>query len=371
MRDEKQFDREDDDEHHGNAGGGVLELKQILLVADVQPQPAGTDDTQRDGDAGAGLQDVQRPGDVGPRDLILSDRTVRSRYSFRSCLWPSFAAERLSQVHVLLSDSMSATYCDSPAGKSRNDHYHPGVSGVETPWKTRTGSQSNLLCPGVPAGMTTQQTAASVAVVDYGLGNLRSVTRGLERAGAAVEVTGATADIAAADGIVLPGVGAFGEGMENAGPFRETLAAAAADGTPLFGICLGMQMLLTTSEEAQHAGEGDVEGLDLISGTNLRFPGDVKVPQMGWNDLSVARDHPLVDGVDGEHAYFVHSYYADPDDDAAVVATTDYGVEFPSIIADDAGTVFGTQFHPEKSGETGLRILRNFVDICADGDSLG
>jgi len=212
----------------------------------------------------------------------------------------------------------------------------------------------------------TQQAAAEVAVVDYGLGNLRSVTRGLERAGAAVEVSDDPATVAGADGIVLPGVGAFSEGMDNAGPFRDVLTEAAADGTPLFGICLGMQMLLTTSEEADHAGEGDAEGLDLIPGTNLRLPGSVKVPQMGWNDLSVVRDHPLVDGVDGEYAYFVHSYYADPDDDAAAVATTEYGVTFPSIVADEAGTVFGTQFHPEKSGETGLRILRNFVDICVD-----
>ena len=212
----------------------------------------------------------------------------------------------------------------------------------------------------------TRQRAAEVTVVDYGLGNLRSVTRGLERAGATVTLSADPGELAAADGIVLPGVGAFSEGMENAGPFRETLVEEAAAGTPLFGICLGMQMLLTTSEEADHAGEGDAEGLDLVPGTNVRFRGDVKVPHMGWNELAVRRDHPLVAGVDGEYAYFVHSYYADPADPEAVVATTDYGVDFPSIVADEAGTVFGTQFHPEKSGETGLRILRNFVDICLD-----
>ncbi len=212
--------------------------------------------------------------------------------------------------------------------------------------------------------MSARQTAAEVVVVDYGLGNLRSVTRGLERAGADVDVSSDPAAVSEADGIVLPGVGAFSEGMENAGPFRKTLVEQAEAGTPLFGICLGMQMLLTTSEEADHEGEGDAEGLDLIPGTNLRFPGDVKVPQMGWNDLSVERDHPLVDGVDGEYAYFVHSYYADPEDAGAAVATTDYGVTFPSVVANEAGNVFGTQFHPEKSGETGLQILRNFVDIC-------
>ncbi|WP_018256842.1 imidazole glycerol phosphate synthase subunit HisH [Halomicrobium katesii] len=231
--------------------------------------------------------------------------------------------------------------------------------------------------------MATKQTAAEVVVVDYGLGNLRSVTRGLERAGADVLLSEDLAEFAAADGIVLPGVGAFSEGMDNAGPFREALVEEAAAGTPLFGICLGMQMLLTTSEEADHEGQGDAEGLDLIPGKNVRFRTDQTVPHMGWNELDVQRDHPIVEGVDsvgselprtdgpgkggsvdGEYAYFVHSYYAAPDDDAAVVATTDYGTDFASIVANEAGNVFGTQFHPEKSGETGLRILRNFVDIC-------
>ncbi|WP_226011591.1 imidazole glycerol phosphate synthase subunit HisH [Halomicrobium salinisoli] len=233
--------------------------------------------------------------------------------------------------------------------------------------------------------MATKQTAAEVVVVDYGLGNLRSVTRGLERADAAVRLTDDPAEFDAADGIVLPGVGAFSEGMENAGPFRDALAEQAEAGKPLFGICLGMQMLLTTSEEAAHAGQGDVEGLDLIPGRNVRFDTDQTVPHMGWNELDVQRDHPLVEGVDsvapkgqrgngaasggsvdGEYAYFVHSYYAEPDDPDAVVTTTDYGVDFPSIVANERGNVFGTQFHPEKSGETGLRILRNFVDICAE-----
>ena len=210
------------------------------------------------------------------------------------------------------------------------------------------------------------QTVADVVLVDYGLGNLRSAQRGLERAGAAVSITEDPAEFAAADGIVLPGVGAFSEGMENAGPFREPLAAAAERGQPVFGICLGMQMLLTTSEEADHAGQGEVEGLDFVPGTNLRFDTGLKVPHMGWNELDIRREHPIVDGVDGDYAYFVHSYYAVPEEQAAVVATTDYGTDFASIVASEAGNVFGTQFHPEKSGETGLRILRNFVEYCAE-----
>ncbi|MFB6195393.1 MAG: imidazole glycerol phosphate synthase subunit HisH [Haloplanus sp.] len=223
------------------------------------------------------------------------------------------------------------------------------------------------------------ETLADVVIVDYGLGNLRSATRGLERVGADVTITDDPDDFAAADGIVLPGVGAFREGMENAGPYRDALADAVDRGQPVFGICLGMQMLLTSSEEADHAGEGEVVGLDFVPGRNVRFDEGQKVPHMGWNDLSIEREHPLVTGVpdaptveggpqggsvDGEYAYFVHSYYAVPDDDEAVVATTEHGRRFPAVIASEDGTVFGTQFHPEKSGETGLTILRNFVDIC-------
>ena len=212
---------------------------------------------------------------------------------------------------------------------------------------------------------TQRQRAAEVVVVDYGLGNLRSAVRGLERAGAAVEVTADRDAIEAADGVVLPGVGAFSEGMENADPLRADLLEVADSGRPLFGICLGMQMLLTESEEAERAGQGEVRGLDLVPGRNVRFRSG-KVPHMGWNRLDVRREHPLVDGVDGGYAYFVHSYYAEPEATDAVVAETEYGVDFPSVIADPSGTVFGTQFHPEKSGEVGLRILRNFVELCAD-----
>jgi glutamine amidotransferase len=213
--------------------------------------------------------------------------------------------------------------------------------------------------------MSVQRTA-EIVLVDYGLGNLRSATRGLERAGANVEVTDDPATFPQADGVVLPGVGAFAEGMENAEPIRDALVEYAESGRPLFGICLGMQMLLTSSEEADHEGQGDAEGLDLVPGRNVRFGEGQKVPHMGWNELSVTRRHPIVEGVDGEHAYFVHSYYAQPGDVGAVVATTDYGVEFPAVVANGAGNVFGTQFHPEKSGETGLQILRNFVDYCAE-----
>ena len=215
-------------------------------------------------------------------------------------------------------------------------------------------------------GMVGARGGPQVGIVDYGLGNLRSVRRGLERAGGTATILSDPGALSTVDAVVLPGVGAFGEGMENAGPFRAAIQDVVAAGTPLFGICLGMQMLLSDSEEAAHAGQGEARGLDLIPGTNVRFDASVTVPHMGWNDLTVRRDHPLVAGVDGEYAYFVHSYYPIPDDETATVATTTYDVKFPSVIADASGRVFGTQFHPEKSGETGARILRNFVDIATD-----
>ena len=206
---------------------------------------------------------------------------------------------------------------------------------------------------------------ADVAVIDYGLGNLRSVTLGLERAGASVTVTDDPDVFGDADGVVLPGVGAFREGVENADPYREELLGVADDETPLFGICLGMQMLLTTSEEGR-VGDESVRGLELIPGTNVRFDEGQKVPHMGWNRLSVERSHPLTDGVDGSYVYFVHSYYAVPDDESAVIATAEYGTDFPAVVSNEDGTVLGTQFHPEKSGEAGLSILENFVEICAE-----
>lgn len=210
-----------------------------------------------------------------------------------------------------------------------------------------------------------------VSIVDYGLGNLRSVTRGLEKAGATVETTHEPAEIESAEALVLPGVGAFEEGMEGASEMTDALLEAAED-TPLLGVCLGMQMLMTESEEGTTGAEDDaVEGLGLVEGRVVRFPSDVgKVPHMGWNTLSVERDHPVMDGVDGEHFYFVHSYYADAGE--STTATTEYGhtadetVSFSSVVANDRGNVVGTQFHPEKSGDAGLLLLRNFVEFASD-----
>jgi len=202
-----------------------------------------------------------------------------------------------------------------------------------------------------------------VRIVDYGLGNLRSVTRGLERAGASVRVTDEPSEVEGAEALVLPGVGAFEEGMEGASALHGALVEAAEE-TPLLGVCLGMQMLMTESEEGTG---GSVEGLGLVEGRVVCFPSSVgKVPHMGWNTVEGRRDHPVVEGVDGEYVYFVHSYYTKAGD--ATVTSTEYGddetVEFSSVVSNERGNVVGTQFHPEKSGETGLRILRNFVEFA-------
>ena len=193
-----------------------------------------------------------------------------------------------------------------------------------------------------------------IAIVDYGMGNLRSVYRGLEKGGAKPVITDKKEEIEASDAIVLPGVGAFEDAMANLYPLRGTIVAEAQR-KPLLGICLGLQLLFTTSEE----GEG--EGLDLIKGRVVRLPRGVKTPHMGWNSLEVKRSSRLLEGIkSGDYFYFVHSYYAQPEEDV-VVATTTYGAEIPAVV--EKGSVFATQFHPEKSGKLGLKLLENFVDI--------
>ena len=203
-----------------------------------------------------------------------------------------------------------------------------------------------------------------VTIIDYGVGNLRSLQRGLERADATVTISDDPEEIAAAEALVLPGVGAFGECIRNSKPFHDVLVEAAED-TPILGICVGLQLMFTESTEGAPDGE-TIDGLDLIPGRVERLPNDkVKVPHMGWNELTVERDHRLVDGIeDGDYAYFVHSYGSSVVD--RTIASCDYGFDFAAIAANEAGNVMGAQFHPEKSGELGLRILRNFVDYARE-----
>ena len=194
-----------------------------------------------------------------------------------------------------------------------------------------------------------------IAIVDYGAGNIRSVERGLAYVGTPGQITSDPGEIEAADAIVLPGVGAFEACMRRVAPLQDVLVERIAAGVPFLGICLGMQMLYEASEEG-----GLVPGLGLVPGRVTRFDGDLKVPHMGWNSLAVRREHPLLAGVpDGSYVYFVHSYRAGVN--ANTVASTDYGGAFAAIAANDAGNAVGTQFHPEKSGVIGLRMLKNFA----------
>lgn len=197
-----------------------------------------------------------------------------------------------------------------------------------------------------------------IAIIDYGLGNLRSVNRGLEKAGANAFITSNAAEIASADGLVLPGVGAFHEGMDQLGPLQEIVIWAARE-VPLLGICLGMQMLMETSEE-----HGIHQGLGLIPGCVRRFPrgSGQKVPHMGWNSLALEKpENPLFAGFGpDEYLYFVHSYYADTLPEFTL-STTQYICPFASSVCHDL--TFGVQFHPEKSGAAGLRLLKNFIGM--------
>ena len=199
-----------------------------------------------------------------------------------------------------------------------------------------------------------------IAIIDYGLGNLESVKYALDRLGVASALTSDAARIAAADGVILPGVGAFGRAMEE---FRrlalvETTREAALSGRPFMGICLGMQLLLSQSEE-----HGRHEGLGIIGGSVVRFAGDLTVPHMGWNEVRQERPSPLFSGIEDESFfYFAHSYYVAPARAEVLIGSTDYGGRYASAVQE--GMVFGTQFHPEKSGPAGLAMLQNFCDLC-------
>lgn len=202
-----------------------------------------------------------------------------------------------------------------------------------------------------------------VTLIDYGFGNLRSVEKALEHTGAAVRLTADPGEVRRARKLILPGVGTFGAGMAalNERGLRAPLLEAAAAGVPLLGICLGMQLLFDRSEEM-----GEHAGLGLLPGSVVRFQGDgLKVPHIGWNELEPQRAHPLLAGIpSGAHAYFVHSYFCQPGRPDDIVAIADYGRPFAAVAG--RANVAGLQFHPEKSQQVGLRILRNFLDWEGD-----
>ncbi|HKV43903.1 MAG TPA: imidazole glycerol phosphate synthase subunit HisH [bacterium] len=196
-----------------------------------------------------------------------------------------------------------------------------------------------------------------IAVVDYGAGNLRSIRKGLERQGLEVRVTDSPRLLDEADALVVPGDGAFGPamaGLRDAG-FVERIREFVDSGRPFLGICLGMQVLFEESEE-----DGVHQGLGLLPGRVVRLSEEVKTPHMGWNALDIVRPSPLLDGcATGMHVYFIHSYHAVPADPALVAATADYGGEVAAVVG--GGNVWATQFHPEKSGAAGSRVLTNFA----------
>ncbi|MBI4203122.1 MAG: imidazole glycerol phosphate synthase subunit HisH [Chloroflexi bacterium] len=197
-----------------------------------------------------------------------------------------------------------------------------------------------------------------IVIVDYGAGNLRSVAKALEKVGFPGKVTDSPKEVLQAKGVILPGVGSSGAAMaalearELVEPQKET----ARKGAPFFGVCLGLQLLLETSEEDPRP------CLGVTPGRVRRFVTDLKVPHMGWNQVFFTGEHPLFTGVpDGSYFYFVHSYYAEPQDPSVVLGQTDYGVTFCSSLA--TGNLVATQFHPEKSGPVGLRLYENFVRL--------
>lgn len=199
------------------------------------------------------------------------------------------------------------------------------------------------------------------AIIDYGAGNLQSVKKALDYLGEPNLITAKSSEIEAADALILPGVGSFGDAMQSLtdSGLLETVRAAALSDTPFLGICLGLQLLFPESEESK-----GVKGLGVLPGKIIKFPGDMglKIPQIGWNSINIREGCKLYAGVpQNAYVYFVHSYYLQAADPEVVAATAEYGVTFHASVADEAHRLYATQFHPEKSGAVGLRILRNFA----------
>jgi glutamine amidotransferase len=200
-------------------------------------------------------------------------------------------------------------------------------------------------------------TSLNVAIVDYEAGNTLSVTRALEKVGAKVDLTSDPERVGAADAVVLPGVGAFGDCMRKLRErgMEEACGEAFLSGKPFLGVCVALQAIFEGSEESP-----GVEGLGILEGEVVRFGGDgLKVPHIGWNELSLVRDHPVLSGLDGEAFYFVHSYYPVPEDTGDLIGETDYGTRFCSAAGRE--NLVAVQFHPEKSSRAGLKLYNNFL----------
>lgn len=201
-----------------------------------------------------------------------------------------------------------------------------------------------------------------IAIIDYGAGNIQSVYKALKFIGADCKVTSDKDEILNADGAILPGVGSFGDAMDTMTKkgIKDTIIEYTKSGKPFLGICLGLQLLFPESEETP-----GVKGLDIFKGTITKIPNQnrtLKIPHMGWNNISIKQKNGIFKGIEGEpYVYFVHSFYLKAQDKDIVAATTQYGVEIDAAV--QKGNIIATQFHPEKSGEVGLKMLKNFVEM--------
>jgi glutamine amidotransferase len=194
-----------------------------------------------------------------------------------------------------------------------------------------------------------------ITILNYGSGNLKSIKNGFSKIGQDAIISDDIYQIEKADTLILPGVGAFGNAMDQLQKYKDLILEHISSGKPFLGVCLGQQILFTKSEESK-----GIKGLDVLKGEVVRFDEGLKIPHMGWNNLEIKNECVLFEGIGNEYMYFVHSYYVKPEDENIVAATTNYGVDFPAAICKD--NIFATQFHPEKSGEIGLKILKNFVN---------
>ncbi len=196
-----------------------------------------------------------------------------------------------------------------------------------------------------------------ILLINYGVGNLRSGKKGFEKAGADVKIVDSKTPITKGDAIVLPGVGAFAEAIRNISTQAHNIKDIVNSGTPILGICLGLQLLFDKSYEG-----GITNGLGIIPGDVVKINAKVKLPHIGWNTIKILQNNSLLEEVeDNSYMYFVHSYFAKPTTSEFIISSTRYGEDFPSVV--NHKNIFATQFHPEKSGKTGLRILKNFVNI--------
>ncbi|KZX11867.1 imidazole glycerol phosphate synthase subunit HisH [Methanobrevibacter oralis] len=195
-----------------------------------------------------------------------------------------------------------------------------------------------------------------ITIIDYKSGNLKSISNGFKKIGSKYQITNDIEIIANSDYLVLPGVGAFGSAMKNLESFRDVICEHVNDDKPFLGVCLGQQVLMSESAESPN-----IKGLDLFKGSVEYLPQGLKVPHMGWNKVNVCNDSPILKGIDKEYFYFVHSYHAVPTDDDIIAGVCNYGGEIVASLS--RNNLFSTQFHPEKSGIAGLKILKNFVNL--------